>query len=248
MKNLLLAIIFILFSGGILSAQTAEEIILRYLEMSGGMEHWEGVEGIKTVTKLEKRDYVDSIVTIQMKNGQKIKFMTIHGKENISQAFDGQTAWRMNQRKPELLTDDQTEILRSEVFDFPLPFVSYREKGFEIEFLGVETLNEQDVYKIKVTKHTLFINGELMDNIAFYYFDAENNMPVLTETIDSNPMMDGKMKQTWLSDYRRAGPLLFPFRIEETYENSALSNVYLVQSITLNPIVEDQLFDFPGEN
>ncbi|WP_445735971.1 outer membrane lipoprotein-sorting protein [Mariniflexile sp.] len=244
MKNIIISICLISIS--LLNAQSADEIINNYIGKTGGYVNWKKIESIKYIKMIENKSYVDSIVTIRLKNGKQIEKDIMFEKELISFAFDGNIAWnflseRMGLKK---LSEDETEKLRLEKEDFPNPFIDYKKKGFEIELLGKENINENSCFVIQLTKNTLFINGQVEDNIDFYYFDTKNFLPILIVSEEKIGLARGKIKQEYLSDYKKVGDLLFPFRIEQKYKDTSLQSVTLVKSIELNPNIDERMFDY----
>lgn len=229
-----------------IKAQTADDVIENYIINTGGYENWKALKGIKKTLKLENRDYVDSIIVIHLKNGKQFRKTMLPKMELIDYSFDGTVAWSYvsTNKDAKILSEDQTEKIRLEKEDFPNPFIDYKKKGFEIELLGKETIKETDCFVIQITKNTHFVNGQVEDNIEFYYFDAKSYLPVLIVSEEKVGMIKGKSKQLYVYDYRKVGDLYFPFRIETTYKNSTMQSVEIIKSIELNPTVDESIFRY----
>ena len=79
---------------------------------------------------------------------------------SLIQAYDGSSGWQINpfegRRDPELLGEDDLRDLVYQA-DFYGPLVDYKEKGNKIEYLGKDTVDGDDVYRLKVTLK----NGEV---------------------------------------------------------------------------------------
>lgn len=58
-------------------------------------------------------------------------------------------------------------------------------------------------------------------------------------------MLIGKIKQEFLSDYKKVDNLYFPFVVKVSYKNSSMKSTYLIKSIQLNPKIDNNIFVYP---
>ncbi len=248
MRRIVMIVMICVLKMNILNGQTAEIIIYNYIENIGGYNNLRKVEGVKIIKDVPKASYIDSIEVIRLKNGKQLITYVVKGEQNIESAFDGNVAWRhySSQRKPKLQSDDETEIIRLKKLDFLNPFIDYKEKGFKITLLGKETINETLCFVLQLTKLPLYINGQVEDNIEFYYFDTKTYLPILIVREEKVGLARGKLVKEYVSDYKKVEDLFFPFRVERKYKNSAIQSVEIIKSIELNPKVEDSLFISPN--
>ena len=48
--------------------------------------------------------------------------------------------------------------------------------------MGKESIDGTETYKIKLVKEPVTVDGNKEDNITFYYFDADNFVPLVSES------------------------------------------------------------------
>src|SRR5258706_15091503 len=182
LKNLLFLFAFI--ASGFAQAQTVDEIIAKYFENTGGIEKWKALQGVKITAKLNNQGVELPLVIIQLKDGRQMQSITAQGKEIKQGVYDGSTLWSHNfaNMKAEKSDAEATENYKLDIGEFPDPFLNYKERGLKAELLGKETVEGTQTFKIKLTKKPIKVDGIPADNILFYYFDAENLVPIMLES------------------------------------------------------------------
>ncbi|MBX9783173.1 MAG: hypothetical protein K2X48_07760 [Chitinophagaceae bacterium] len=165
MKQILL-LLAIFVSATSVNAQTADEIINKYIEAMGGKEK---LKSIKSV-------YMEG--TSVMQNGAEIsqKSWKVDGKlyrmevnspmRNFATVVTDKEGWRQNPRSGgafEPMTAEAVTNMQNNL-DCAGPFVDYAAKGHKVELIGKEDVEGVSCYKIKMT----YKNG----NDASYFFDA----------------------------------------------------------------------------
>jgi len=153
----------LLFCGATLSAQTADEIIAKYLEVTGGKEK------ISQLTSM----YMEGTIDV-MGNSGPIKLTTLNGKgykneieiqgSVIVSCFNEKEGWSVNPfmggSSPETMPEAQYKMGREQIY-IGAPFVFYADKGYKAELLGNESVGDVNAWKIKMTSP---------DNTAVLYF------------------------------------------------------------------------------
>jgi outer membrane lipoprotein-sorting protein len=248
LKNLLLFVTLI--SAGLAQAQTADEIIAKYFENTGGLDKWKAVQGTKMTAKVNNQGMEIPLVIVNLKDGRQMTVITFQGKEIKQSVYDGTTLWSHNfmNMKAEKSDAETTENFKTNLGgDFPMPFVGYKEHGYKIELLGKETIDGTETFKIKLTKKPIKVDGQPKDNIEFYYFDTENFVPLVVESEVTAGPSKGKTGQVKMSDYQDVGGLLFPFSMAQGAKGEP-SQPLTITKVELNPKVEDKDFTFPTGN
>ena len=83
------------------------------------------------------------------------------------------------------------------------------------------------------------VDGMEQPNVSFHYFDAENFVPIASESeIPSGPMK-GQMSTNTLSDYQEVDGLYFPF------DMGMMGQSLIIKEIELNPELDVAMFAFP---
>jgi outer membrane lipoprotein-sorting protein len=246
MKRTLLFLFMILavFTGS--QAQTADEILGKYFENTGGLAKWKELKGVKMSAKVNQGGMEIPLTIVQLKDGRQMTSISFQGKEIKQGVYDGSVLWSTNfmTMKAEKSDAETLEIFKSNLGDFPDAFLNYKERGYKVEFLGKETVEGTQTFKLKLTKKPITVDGKPTDNISFYYFDAENYVPIMVETEVKVGPQKGVIGQTKMSDYQEVSGLLFPFALSEGAKGGG-SQAIAISAIEVNPKVEDAAFKFP---
>lgn len=248
MKTIKLFIAAALFSFvGMTQAQTAEEIIENYFENTGGIEAWNNLEALKFEGQLKLPGMELPMTMIQTKEGKQMSKAEFQGMTFYQGVFDGETVWNTNQQTmaAEKADSETTANMKLEMNDFGDPFLNYKEKGYTAEFMGKETVEGTETFKIKLTKEPVMADGQEVPSVAFYYFDTENFVPIVVEQEVMSGPGKGMTSQTKLSDYQEAGGLYFPFSINAGLKDQPGGQEISIKSIEINPEVTDDMFAFP---
>ena len=244
MKTLKLTVLGLLFVFASASsfAQTADEIIGKYIKNIGGAEKLKALKGIKMNMVTNYGGMELPVEMVELAGGKKYVKINLQGKEITQMASDGATMWSTNfmTMSAEKSDAENTANAMLSNADFPEAMLDYKAKGYNAEFVGKETKEGTECLKVKFTKKPVKVDGVQTDDVSYYYFETENFLPIATEQeIKSGPMKGQKAVST-MSDYQEVDGLYFPFAI-----NSGGQDLK-VKKITLNPVIEDSAFAFPA--
>lgn len=187
-------VLFICISLGFLNAQTAEEIIDKHLEVTGGIDTWNNLNSI--IIEGQVSIDVSDVVQIKIEHARpyfKRVSYVVDGKEMLSEGFDGEQAYTYNE-----LGGNYKKLANYQKDAFETDILNYKKKGFKVNLVGREKLNSKDVFKVKLTKNTV-------EN--YYWFDAKN-FQLLKEQNDEETVN--------YSDFKKVGNLTFAHRMEAT--------------------------------
>ena len=232
-----------------INAQTVDEIIDNYFENTGGVENWEKIEGVKMSAKVNQGGMEIPIEIVQLKSGKMMTTINFQGQSIKQGVFDGEVLWSSNfmTQKAEKSDEESTNMVKNEMNQFPDPFLNYKEKGFTVELVGTETVDGSETFKIKLTTTPNIIEGKEVPSIAYYFFDNENFVPIqVHEEITVGPGK-GMISEIKLSDYQEAGNVYMPFSMTQGVKGQPGSPITM-DSIEINPTVDDNEFAFPEEN
>tara|TARA_B100001996_G_scaffold374030_1_gene352174 strand:- start:638 stop:1405 length:768 start_codon:yes stop_codon:yes gene_type:complete len=228
-----------------LNAQSVDEIVGNYLENTGGAENWESVKGLRMNASINQMGMEIPIEMVQLKDKMYTK-ISIQGQEIKQGVFDGETLWSTNFMSMKAEKSDQEDVdnVKNELAEFPDPFLNYKDKGFTVELMGTETVEGSDVFKIKLTKKPMVVDGEEVPNVSIYYFDSENFVPIMVhEEVMSGPGK-GMIMESKMSDYQEVEGLYFPFSMTQGVKDQPGQPI-TIESIELNPSIDDSEFNFP---
>ena len=229
-----------------LQAQTADEIIANYFENTGGMDAWKAMTGMKMTAKVNQGGMEIPLEIYQLADGRQMTVINFQGKELKQGVFDGESLWSTNfmTMKAEKSDAEQTANFKLNANDFPDSFMDYKEKGYTVELMGKETIDGAETFKIKLVKEPITVDGNKEDDISYYFFDTENFVPIAVQSEIKSGPAKGQISETTMSDYQEVDGIYFPFSIAQGVKGGQ-SQPITVETIELNPTVEDSAFSFP---
>ena len=248
MNRNLLVLLFCFISVTASQAQTAEEIIAKYFENTGGVEKWKALQGIKISAKVNQGGMEIPLEIVQLKDGRQMTTITFQGKEIKQGVYDGSTLWSTNfmTMKAEKSDAEATENFKVDLGEFPDPFLTYKERGLKVELLGKENVEGSETFKIKLTKKPIKVDGKVTDNVAFYYFDSESFVPLMMESEVNSGQAKGMISQNKMSDYQEVGGIMMPFSMAQGIKGQG-SQALTITNIELNPKVDAAAFAIPAD-
>jgi outer membrane lipoprotein-sorting protein len=238
--GIVFSVMLFVIGGFSAQAQTADEIINTYIKNIGGAEKFKSLNGTKMEMIVNYQGMEIPVELVQLKGGKMYLKINFQGQEITQMAFDGTTAWSTNfmTMKAEKMESEMVENIKLEAGDYPDPLIDYKAKGYTAEYLGKETKEGTECYKVKVTKKPQTIDGQKVDNVVFYYFDTENNVPILTESEIKSGPMKGQMSVSTMSDYQEVEGMYFPFSMNQGGQPMK------IKKVTFNPTVDPSAFTF----
>lgn len=219
----------------LLSAQTAEELVSKNLQAHGGVEKLKALHSLRMTGKMQQGSLSIQIGLDTLAPNMLRRTFTVMGMTGMS-AYDGTIGWRImpfeGRKDPEMLGEDDLRPLQDEA-DFCGHLVDYKEKGTTIEYLGHDTVDGDDAYRLKVTLK----NGD----IVYYYLDPETFLEIRTE---SQQFIHGSVRESFseMGSYKLVNGVYFPFSLE----SGSPRNPGETAKITIDKIEADVAMD-PAE-
>src|SRR5581483_11539917 len=157
---------------------------------------------------------MDAPIKVQLKRPVQYRMdLTVQGK-TITEAFDGNVAWRVNPFTADAgavqLTGSDLKNIQDQA-DFDGPLVDYKAKGHRIELLGKEDVQGTPCYKLKIILKT--------GNLMYQYLDAKTFLEIREELTHT---MDGKavtIEET-VGGYKEVGGILFAHEYDSNTKGS----------------------------
>ena len=146
--------------------------------------------------------------------------------------------------KAEKSDQEDVQIVKDELAEFPDPFLKYKENGFTAELMGTEVVDGSDTFKVKLTKKPMVVDGQEVPNVSIYYFDSENFVPIMMhEEVMSGPGK-GMIMEAKMSDYQEVEGLYMPFSMSQGVKDQP-GQPLTITSIELNVEADESEFKFP---
>ena len=235
----------ILSCGRIASAQTADEVIEKYLTALGGRAALAKLTSRSTIgTMTLSTPAGDVSGPIETLNQQPNKLRVLikmdltslgAGPMVVDQRFDGTSGYALDSlRGNRDITGNQLENMKNSVF--PNPFLNYKERGATAELGAQEKIAGRDAY--------LLIYTPKSGSVLRQFIDAESYLPVrLVVKVDVPEI--GEVEQTSdLSDFRTVDGVKIPFAIKVS---SAIQSFTIsVTKVDHNVKIDETLFSKPA--
>jgi len=240
MHKFLLGMLGLALLAAPVSAQTADEIVAKYIKAVGGMDK---IQAVKTLRRSGK---IIAGGGFELPTVQENKRPNMFRQEIILQgltgvtAYNGKTGWKVEpfqgKKDPESLGEDEMKQAVQES-DFYGPLVNYQQKGNKVAFVGMEPVEGTDAYKLKVT----LADGE----VRFYFMDTDYYVPI---KIEAKRIIRGAEieTETSLGDYKEVNGWYLPFSIEAGGKGSQFKAKIAYDKIEANVPIDDSRFLAPA--
>ena len=248
LKFILIAIAVSITSNHYAQDMTAEEVINTYFENTGGIDAWKSIKGLKLSAKLNQGGMEIPIDIYQMSDGRTATIINLQGQQFKQNVFDGEVMWAMNFQtmKAEKMDAETTANAKLDLNDFPDPFIDWKEKGYAIEMMGMEEFQGSETIKIKLTMEPYTVEGKEEENVAFYFFDPENFVPIARQSEIKIGQAKGIISEATFSDYQEVGDVYMPFSITQGSKGGP-SQPITFESIEIIEDADASIFAFPEE-
>ncbi|MGA2739296.1 MAG: hypothetical protein ABSG65_17885 [Bryobacteraceae bacterium] len=224
----------------LLSAQTADELVNKNLAAHGGVEKLKEIHSLRMTGKMQQGSFSMQIGIDTVAPDLVRQTFTIMSMTGMS-AYDGTIGWRImpfgGRKDPEMLGEDDLRALQDES-DFYGHLVDYKAKGNTIEYLGHDTVDGDDAYRLKVTLK----NGD----IVYYYLDPETFLEIRTELVQ---FIHGSERETFseMGSYKLVNGIYFPFALEQgNPRNPGETSKVTIDRIEANVSIDPAEFKMPS--
>jgi outer membrane lipoprotein-sorting protein len=221
-------------------AQTADEIVAKYVKAIGGIDKINALKTLNRSGKFTGGGGFEARVTQENKRPNLVREdFLIQGMDGVT-AYDGKTGWKIEpwqgKKDPEPLGEDELKDIIADA-DFDGPLVNYAAKGNKVEYAGTEPVEGTDAYKLKVT----LANGE----VRYYYMDTDYYVPIKVET---KRMIRGAEREfeSSLGDYKEVDGVYFPWSIESGPKGSQQKGKVTYEKISGNTSIAESRFVQPS--
>src|SRR5262249_27400986 len=223
-----------------LFAQTADEIVGKYIKAVGGVERIQAVKTLRRSGKFIGGGGFEAEVLQENKRPAMVRQEFIIQAMAGVNAYDGKNGWKIDpfggKKDPEALGEDEMkDILESADFDGPL--VNAQQKGNKIEYAGTEPVEGTDAYNLKVT----MADGE----VRHYYIDTDYYVPIKVE-IKRVVRGAERETETVFGDYKSVNGWYLPYSMEFGRKGSQNRQKITFSKIEANAPIANSRFVMPG--
>jgi hypothetical protein len=223
---------------------TAAQIVDKSVAARGGLQGWRAVQSMSFSGLMDAggkdKDVVQLPFVLEMKRPRKLRVEIEFAKQKAIQVYDGVNGWKL---RPFLGRNDvepyTPEEMNSASMEAELDglLVDYAAKGNKVDLEGIEKVDGNDAYKLKVTTKA--------GQVRHVWVDAQSFLEIEMDGVPRR--MDGKSRpvQIYMRDYRRVYGLMVPYTLETAVQGYTPSHKMIIQSVSVNPKLDDSHFAKP---
>jgi hypothetical protein len=230
--------VFTLFASHMVSAQTADEIVKKYIDALGGKDQISKVNSLYMEGSLDVMGGTGTIKhTILAGKGAKDE-IDVQGTA-VTMCVTDSAGWSINPMtgnyNAEYMPPEQYKASKDEIF-IAGPFADYASRGYKLELAGQQAIGSVNANKVLVTSP---------DSVTIqYFFDPETGY--LVQMIQTSNMGGQSMDiTTGYSDFRKTDSgIAVPYKIETNYGGQ----FFLTETVTkvdVNQPVDRAIFKKP---
>ena len=208
---------------------TAESIIQKYIDVTGGREKLSKVED-KIMTLKGTAQGMNMTLTIAQKAPNKL-FQELDfsvGKQTT--IFDGEKGKIEGMGQIQYLEDETLEDLK--VQSKLNSFLYYEQDSVKLELIGIETIDSLDAYRIELVTNS----GKKYT----HYYDVNNGYKIREVSELSTPQGSFTQKID-LADYKEVDGMMYPFKLIQNVGGRSIE--LKVESIKVNTNLSDSMFE-----
>ena len=221
---------------------TVDQIIEKNVAARGGLKAWRGIQTMTMSGKLDAggKSNVQLPFVMKLKRPRMLRLeIQFQGKTAI-QVYDGENGWKVRPflGRSEVESYSAAELqIAADQQDIDGLLIDHEAKGIKVELVGEEPVEGHDAYKLKLTMKS--------GHVRHVWVDAQSFLEIKME--GSPRRLDGKMHsvETYYRDYRSTGGLTIPFVLETAVEKVKQTRKINIETIVLNPKLEDRAFAKP---
>jgi hypothetical protein len=230
MKKLFMSFALLLAAAVTLNAQTADEIIAKYITAIGGADKWSKIQSIKVEGNIEVQG-LEIPFTMQGVQGKGVRIDAEFQGQKIIDITTPTSGWGQNPLagKPTLSPISAEELkVKLDELDIQDAFVDFKTKGSTVEFLGKDEEDGNEYFKIKMSTK----NG----NDKTYFFDTKTNLIYKIESVVKQQGQEMKNAVKML-DYQAV-----EYGVKIPFKQDMGMMMQVSKKITINPTIDENIF------
>jgi hypothetical protein len=224
------------------TTMTAAQIIEKNIAARGGLAAWRAVNAMTMSGQLDAggKQNTQLPFVMTMKRPHKNRLEVKVKEQTAVQVYDGKEGWKvrpfLNRDEVEPYTAEEAKAAAS-ASELDGPLVDYASKGTKVELVGAQAVEGKNAYKLKLTPKE--------GTQRHLWVDAKSFLEV---KIEGEPRrLDGKLRNVaiYYRDYKQEKGLRVPTVLETVVEGVKQSHKINIETVAVNPPVDDALFAKP---
>ena len=227
----------IVFLSLLVTGQTVDEVINKYINYIGGEGRWKTVQTIITAGMYNYGGIEFPFKTYSKALNKYKVIVPLKGKY-FAQAFDGKKGWKIdafkNETKKTMLSGKEAKAMMNEAdVELESPFIHYQSKGSKAVLEGKDTVAGKECYKVMLMRAD--------DTVETYYFDDKTFALLKKQAISKNSELDNSMLDIYYSNYQVIKGIRVPF---QTIMKTGIQTILTIKNtkVDINLPISDASF------
>ena len=222
------------------NARAVDALVARNIAARGGAEAWQGVSSLRLTGQMDLGQGMHVPYVLEQKRPGKMCLEFVFDDETAVQCADGNSGWKVAPFRGRTSPEPMTEAELRETADssdlYGLLY-DYAARGHVVELQGREQVEGRDAFKLKVTLPR--------GGVRWLYLDAETALEVKLEALRTIAGREFRV-ETRYSDWQESDGLLIAHRQETLTVGDKESHFLTVDSVSVNPPLDDSRFAMPA--
>ncbi len=222
---------------------TADQIIARHVEASGGAQAWRDIKTMGWTGRIESGrvgNYgVPFLLVFKRPNSTHFEIMAQNQKS--LRVFDGTTGWKLrptDQGKPEWQNYTAEEVrFAQDAAGLDGPLFDYKDKGVSVVLKGTGTIEGHTAYRLEVT----LPSGQTRTD----WIDAQSFLELRYDRMVRDAAGRQGPVSVYYRNHQKIQGLVLPLTIETGDVAGKLTDKMMIDKIALNPTLPDNAFTKP---
>jgi outer membrane lipoprotein-sorting protein len=222
---------------------TAEQIIARHVQASGGAQAWREIETMAWTGRIESGRVGNFGVPflLMFKRPNSTHFEIMAQNQKSLRLFDGTAGWKLRptgQGRPEWqgYTADEIRFAR-DAAGLDGPLFDYKEKGVSVSLRGTGTVEGHEAYRLELK----LPSGETRTD----WIDVKSFLDLKYDRIVHDETGRTGVVSVYYRNHQKIQGLVLPLTIETGDVAGKLTDKMMIDKIALNPTLPDNAFSKP---
>ena len=179
---------------------TAEQIIDKYISVSGGAEELKKINSMATTGTLAVQGMQLDAASKRMAPNKEVMEVSMNGQVAMKTAFDGEKGYQSQMGAK--MDFDADQLAKKKEIKGLFPQLYYKTAGYKLEVAGTEKVGGADAYKVKVVSPS--------GTESIEYYDVATGNLVKEEAIEKQGGMDIQRSVEY-ANFKKTGNVVLPY-------------------------------------